>query len=58
MAFWGHERDIITTIYGPAGTGKTNFCMLVAISQAKKGNKVIFVDAEGGFSVERLKQIG
>lgn len=53
----GYEKDIITTIYGPAGTGKTNFCMLVAISQARKGNKVIFIDAEGGFSIERLKQI-
>jgi DNA repair protein RadB len=31
--------------------------MLVAVSQAKRGNKVIFVDTEGGFSIERLKQI-
>ncbi len=53
----GYEKDIITTIYGPAGSGKTNFCILVAVSQAKKGNKVIFIDAEGGFSIERLRQI-
>jgi DNA repair protein RadB len=55
--FGGYERDIITTIYGPAGSGKTNFCILAAASQAKKGNKVIFIDTEGGFSVERLSQI-
>ena len=53
----GYEKDIITTIYGPAGTGKTNWCMLASVSQAKKGNKVIFVDTEGGFSVERFRQL-
>jgi DNA repair protein RadB len=53
----GYDKDIITTIYGPAGSGKTNFCLLVAVSQAKRGNKIIFIDTEGGFSVERLKQI-
>src|SRR3989344_1099790 len=53
----GYETDIITTIYGPAGSGKTNLCMLAAVSQAKKGNKVIFIDTEGGFSIDRFKQI-
>ncbi len=55
--FGGYEKDIITTIYGPAGSGKTNFCILVSVSQAKKGNKVIYIDTEGGFSVERFRQI-
>ena len=55
--FGGYEKDIITTIYGPAGSGKTNFCVIAAASQAKKGNKVIFMDTEGGFSTERFKQI-
>ncbi|MBS3066749.1 DNA repair and recombination protein RadB [Candidatus Pacearchaeota archaeon] len=55
--FGGYEKDIITTIYGPAGSGKTNFCLLSAVSQAKKGNKVIFIDTEGGFSIDRFKQI-
>ena len=55
--FGGYEKDIITTIYGPAGSGKTNFCLLAAVSQAKKGNKVIFIDTEGGFSIDRFKQI-
>lgn len=53
----GYERDVITVLYGSAGTGKTNFCLLAAVSQAKKGNKVIFVDSEGGFSVDRIKQM-
>src|SRR3989344_586557 len=55
--FGGYETDIITTIYGPAGSGKTNFCMLACVSQAKKANKVIFIDTEGGFSIDRFKQI-
>ncbi len=55
--FGGYEKDIITTIYGPAGSGKTNFCLLVTVSQAKKGNKVIYVDTEGGFSIERFRQL-
>jgi DNA repair protein RadB len=53
----GFEKDIITTIYGSAGSGKTNFCLLAAVSQARKGNKVIFIDTEGGFSSERVRQI-
>lgn len=55
--FGGYEKDIITTVYGPAGCGKTNFCILVSVSQAKKGNKIIYIDTEGGFSVERFKQL-
>ncbi len=55
--FGGYEDDIVTVIYGGPGSGKTNFCMLAAVSQAKKGNKVIFMDTEGGFSSERVKQM-
>lgn len=55
--YGGYDKDIITMIYGPAGSGKTNFCMMATASQARKGHKVIFVDTEGGFSIERLKQL-
>lgn len=55
--YGGYDKDIITMIAGPPGCGKTNFVILASCSQAKKGNKVIFVDTEGGFSVERIKQI-
>lgn len=53
----GYEEGVISVIYGAPGTGKTNFCVLAATSQAKKGNKVIYIDTEGGFSTERVKQI-
>lgn len=53
----GYEKDIITTIYGPAGSGKTVLCILCAINVARSGKKVVYVDCEGGFSLERLKQV-
>ncbi|MDP4039060.1 MAG: DNA repair and recombination protein RadB [Candidatus Pacearchaeota archaeon] len=53
----GYDSDIITTLYGGPGTGKTNFALLAGVSQAKKGNKVLFIDTEGGFSSERVKQM-
>ncbi|MBW2992585.1 DNA repair and recombination protein RadB [Candidatus Woesearchaeota archaeon] len=53
----GFEKDILTTIYGPAGSGKTCSCILACVEIAKSVGKVIFIDTEGGFSVERLKQI-
>tara|TARA_Y100000310_G_scaffold340429_1_gene436181 strand:- start:3105 stop:3836 length:732 start_codon:yes stop_codon:yes gene_type:complete len=55
--FGGYEKDVVTMIAGPPGSGKTNMSILAACSQAKKGSKIIFIDTEGGFSVERLKQI-
>jgi len=53
----GYDSDIITTIYGPAGCGKTTLCMMAGIEVAKKGKKVIYIDTEASFSVERFKQI-
>ena len=53
----GYETDIVTTIYGPAGSGKTTLAILCAIKVAITHRKVIYVDTEGGFSAERLIQI-
>jgi len=53
----GYDSDIITTIYGPSGVGKTNMCLLCAISVVSCGKKVIFIDTEGGIAVERIKQL-
>lgn len=55
--FGGYEKEVITMIAGPPGSGKTNFALLAAASQAKKQKKVIFMDSEGGFSPERVRQI-
>src|SRR3990167_6968420 len=55
--YGGYEPGVITMIAGPPASGKTNFVMLASCSQAKKGQKVLFIDTEGGFSTERVKQI-
>ena len=55
--YGGYEAGVITMIAGPPASGKTNFVILAACSQAKKGNKVVFIDTEGGFSIERVKQV-
>ncbi|MBI2145237.1 DNA repair and recombination protein RadB [Candidatus Woesearchaeota archaeon] len=57
----GYETDVITALYGPAGSGKTTTCLLAAISAAgskeSKDKKIVFIDTEGGFSTERLQQL-
>jgi DNA repair protein RadB len=51
----GFENDVITSIYGPPGAGKTNFCLLAM--SALKDKKILYVDTEGSFSLARFKQI-
>ncbi len=46
----------ITHIYGPPNSGKTNLA-LIATKNAAQSGKVIYIDPEGGFSIERLQQI-
>lgn len=52
----GYEKDVITTIYGPPGSGKTNFCLL-AMAKILPNKKVIYIDTDGSFSMARFKQI-
>ena len=52
----GYDKGVITTIYGPGGSGKSNLCLL-CIANSVKGQKVIFIDTEGSFSVTRFKQV-
>jgi len=53
----GYENGIITTVYGPSGSGKTNLSILCATKAARSGKRVIYIDTENNFSVERFKQI-
>jgi DNA repair protein RadB len=53
----GIENGVVTNFYGPAGSGKTNLCLLFALSALKSG-KVAYVDTENGFSTERFFQMG
>ena len=53
----GVEKGCLTQFYGPPGSGKTNIALNLIIQCVKAGNKAIFVDTEGGLSIERFKQI-
>lgn len=53
----GFEKGVISTLFGPAGSGKSNIAIIIALQVAGQGKKVVFVDTEGGFSVERAAQL-
>jgi DNA repair protein RadB len=53
----GFETDILTILYGPGSTGKTNFCLLTALANVSNGKKAIYIDTEGGTSFSRFKQL-
>ncbi|WP_295722086.1 DNA repair and recombination protein RadB [uncultured Methanobrevibacter sp.] len=53
----GVEKGVITQIFGSPGSGKTNIALQLSVEVSKMGKKVIFLDSEGGISVDRIKQI-
>ena len=48
---------MIISYYGPNASGKTTFAKCDAVELAKQGKKIVFIDSENGFSVDRIKQI-
>jgi len=50
----GLETDSLTEIYGEGGSGKTLFCLEVALRVARADRWVLYVDTEG-VSVDRLR---
>lgn len=53
----GIDKGCLTQFYGPPGSGKTNIALQLLVKCARNGNKAIFIDTEGGLSIERVKQI-
>ncbi|MFQ5647607.1 MAG: DNA repair and recombination protein RadB [Candidatus Aenigmatarchaeota archaeon] len=53
----GLEAGSVTNIYGGPGTGKTNCCLMAALDCFRRGGRSLFIDTEGGFSPERLRQL-
>lgn len=53
----GIEKGCITQFYGPPGSGKTNIALKILYETTKDGSKAIYMDTEGGLSLERIQQI-
>ncbi|HOI18364.1 MAG TPA: DNA repair and recombination protein RadB [Candidatus Woesearchaeota archaeon] len=53
----GFERDTVSMIYGAASSGKTTLCMIASDFISRLGKKIIYIDTEGGFSIDRFRQI-
>ena len=53
----GIDKKSVTQIYGPPGSGKTNISLNVTVNLARAGKKVIYIDTEGGISIDRIKQL-
>lgn len=52
----GYKKEL-TFIYGPGASGKTTLCTLCTCDLLKKDKKVVYLDTENGFSIERFMQI-
>ena len=52
----GLETDCLTEIYGEGGSGKTLFCLEIAVRVARENRWVFYVDTEG-VSVDRLRAV-
>lgn len=53
----GIEKGCITQFYGSPGSGKTNIALKIVYEATKNGSKAIYMDTEGGLSLERIRQI-
>lgn len=53
----GFEKGTITQIFGPPTSGKSNITLTLAVNVAKNNKKVIYMDTEGGISIDRIRQI-
>ena len=53
----GFEKGTITQIFGSPSSGKSNVTLTLAVNVAKNNRKVVYIDTEGGISIDRIKQI-
>ncbi|MBQ2665890.1 DNA repair and recombination protein RadB [Methanobrevibacter sp.] len=53
----GFEKGCVTQIFGSPSSGKSNVALTLAVNVARNNRKVIYIDTEGGISIDRIKQI-
>ncbi|KAL0228528.1 hypothetical protein RCL1_004671 [Eukaryota sp. TZLM3-RCL] len=52
--FGGIQSNAVTELFGPSGTGKTQFCIQIALLSAHYGHIVVVVDALSCWTSERI----
>jgi len=52
----GIEAGVITQIYGPPGSGKTQLCHTLSVVMPSD-YRVVYIDTEGSFRPERIQEI-
>ncbi|GEM_PF-900902 len=55
--FLAHLSKELTVVYGGPATGKTLLCLTAAAHIVQQGKKVILIDTEKGFFIERFQQV-
>lgn len=53
----GFEKGTVTQVFGSPSSGKSNVTLTLAVNVAKNNRKVVYIDTEGGISIDRIKQI-
>jgi len=54
----GIPEKMVSQVYGEYATGKTTLCLQMCVRASRAEKKSFFIDTEGGFSPERLVQMG
>jgi len=53
----GFSVGEIAVVYGEAGTGKTTLSIQTAIETARRGSRVLYIDADHSFTHQRFSQL-
>ena len=54
----GVKTGLLTDIYGPSGSGKSQLCFTLCANCVQMKNKACFIDTVGTFRPERIAEIG
>lgn len=53
----GVRTGMLTDVYGPAGSGKSQLCFVLCANCVRAGNSALFIDTTGTFRPERISEI-